>query len=600
MSQPLRPARQTRHSTTHWVLFRLHRGVSRRCGLKSALWSCESRNPSRFDFPGRGRACAIAGLFAALVVIAATSQSAAEPIHQKPPFRLLYNSDTTHIMSCTSVWRPQRNMPLRESLFIAAVDEAADAGADAFMIAPGLGWVPWWPSEILPLQKHSDWFRQHFNLPKASTSFTNYVLNGGDFVQTTVDRCHEKGMACFISFRLNDVHHKETADAPTGSHVASVPQFYTDHPQYRLGEQPRETQISWAKHVHNWALPEVREFKFKLIEELCRKYDIDGIELDYYRAPAYFRASETNLAQRTQIMTGFVRRVREALDAHTRPGRHRWLGVRIPAQQAAHGALGIDVEQFAKAGVNLFNLSASYHTEQTTSLPEIRKRLPNASVYLEMTPVVSFNGDTKNRIHRRTTPEIFWTTANVAYQRGADGLSLFNFQYFREYHDPGMGDHDRPYTEPPFELLKPLRDPAFVARQPQHYFVGSMYRTDPRRSYPLPRKMKPGAQAKFSLDLAPPAGGWKVAGRLRIQAKVRFQPADEWTATINGTEVTATADVSESYPSVYTQMHGKPEEWRAWSVPAAVLRDGRNEVVLLCKRGAPTELIGLDLAVPAQ
>lgn len=537
---------------------------------------------------------------AALVVLAVLLSNAAEPLPPKSPFRLLYNSDTTHIMSCTSVWRPNRNMPLKESMFIAAVDEAANAGADAFMIAPGLGWVPWWPSEVLPLQEHSDWFRQRFNLPKASTSFTNYVLEGGDFVRATVDRCHEKGIGCFISFRLNDVHHKETADTPTNSHVASVPQFYSDHPDFRLGEQPRETQISWAKNLHNWAIPEVREFKFKLIDELCRKYDIDGIELDYYRAPAYFRASETNLAQRTQIMTEFVGRVRGALDSRAKPGRRRWLSVRIPAQQAAHGALGIDVEQFAKAGVDLFNLSASYHTEQTTSLAEIRKRVPNASVYLEMTPVVSFNGDTKNRAHRRTTPEVFWTTANLAYQHGADGLSLFNFQYFREYHDPGMGDQDRPYTEPPFELLKQLRDPGFVARQPQHYFVGSMYRTDPRRAYPLPRKMKAGVSAKFMMDLAPPTGGWKVAGKLRLQADSPLSADDEWTATINGTEVLATSDVSETYPSVYTQMHGKPDEWRAWSVPAAVLRNGMNEIVLHCKRGAPTELIGLDLALPAQ
>ncbi|HSJ02251.1 MAG TPA: family 10 glycosylhydrolase, partial [Verrucomicrobium sp.] len=291
----------------------------------------------------------------------AKSVDATDAPSTKSPFRLLYNSDTTHILSCTSAWRPTRE-PLRESMFVSAVDEALDAGADAFLIAPGLGWVPWWPSQVLPLAQHCEWFKQRFNLPKASTSFTNYVLQGGDFLKLTVDRCHEKGAACLASFRMNDVHHKESADTPGNSHVASVPQFYTDHPVYRLGGQPRATQMSWGRYVHNWALPEVREFKFRVIEELCRNYDLDGIELDFYRAAAYFRFQETTRAQRSGIMAEFVTRVRRALDDHARPGRRRWLSVRIPSQLAAHDALGIDVAAFAAAGVDMFNLSASYHT----------------------------------------------------------------------------------------------------------------------------------------------------------------------------------------------------------------------------------------------
>lgn len=82
------------------------------------------------------------------------------------PFKLLYNSDTTHILTCTSSWRPNKE-PLADFMFEKAVDEAVDAGADAFLIAPGLGWVPWWPSQVLPLAEHCEWFKKRFNLPKA-------------------------------------------------------------------------------------------------------------------------------------------------------------------------------------------------------------------------------------------------------------------------------------------------------------------------------------------------------------------------------------------------------------------------------------------------
>ncbi|WP_157210710.1 hypothetical protein [Verrucomicrobium spinosum] len=515
----------------------------------------------------------------------------------KAPFKLLYNSDTTHILTCTSSWRPNKE-PLADFMFEKTVDEAVDAGADAFLIAPGLGWVPWWPSQVLPLAEHCEWFKRRFNLPKASTSFTSYVLRGGDFLKLTVDRCHARGAACLVSFRLNDVHHKESADAPGNSHIASVPQFYSDHPQYRLGEQSRETQISWARHVQNWTIPEVREFKFRFIEELSRNYDLDGIELDFYRAAAYFRAGETTREQRRQIMTEFMGRVRRTLDDHARAGRRRWLSVRIPGQLSAHDAQGIDVQAFAAAGVDMFNLSASYHVEQTTSLPEIRRLVPGAAIYLELTHVVSFNGDTRNRSHRRTTTEIATTTAHLAYSRGADGLSLFNFQYYRDYRDPGQTAGDGPYTEPPFELLQVLRRPEAMASLPQHYFVGLMYRNDPRRAYPFPRRVKGGESLRYVLDLAPPAQGWRREGKMRLQARSSCPEGGIWQARINGQLLPATPDVGEPYPTVYTQMHGQAGEWLAWNVPVSALRPGLNEVVITCPPDTALELLGLDLSLP--
>lgn len=537
---------------------------------------------------------------AGTALLAAPVLPAVEPSRViRAPFKLLYNSDTTHILTCTSVWRPRKE-PLQAFMFAKAVDESVEAGADAFLIAPGLGWVPWWPSQVLPLEEHTAWFRRHFQLPKAATSFTSFVLNGGDFLKLTVDRCHEKGAACLVSFRLNDVHHKETADHPGNSHIASVPRFYAEHPEFRLGEQPRATQISWARHVHNWAIPEVREFKFRFLEELCRLYDLDGVELDFYRAPAYFRAAETSREQRARIMSEFVARVRRTLDEHARPGRRRWLGVRIPARIAAHDALGVDVAAFAAAGVDFFNLSASYHVEQSTSLAEIRRRVPGAGIYLELTHVVSFNGDTRHRSHRRTTPEIYTTTAHLAHAWGADGVSLFNFQYYRDYRDPGQVGDDGPYAEPPFHLLADLRRPGDLGSRPQHYFTGSIYRTDPRRAYPFPRRVKGGETLVCRMDLAPPTGGWKQPGRLRLQAREAFPAAREgWAAACNGHPLTASAQTGEPYPTPFIQMHGRPDEWLAWNVPHAALRDGENEITFSVPKDTTLELLGMDLALPS-
>ncbi len=505
---------------------------------------------------------------------------------RKAPFRVLYSSDTTHILTCASPWRP-RGAKLSAAMFHAAVDEAADAGADAHLLQPGLGWVPWWPSKVLPLDAHAAWFREHFD-SKNSSAFVRFVLDGGDFVKLTLDRCRERGMAGFVSFRLNDAHHKADADDPKKARGDSVPRFYAEHPEFRLGPQPEQT--GYAAMLHNWAIPEVREFKFRLIEDLCRNYDLDGLELDFLRHPHFFRLGETNRDQRRAVMTEFVARVRRLLDETGRDGRHRWLCVRIPAHLASHDKLGLDVAALATAGVEMFDLSTYYHTEQQTSLAEIRRLVPDAAVFHELTQCTANDGHS----HRRSTPEQLSTTAHLAYARGADGVALFNFQYYREQsHEP-----DPPCVEPPFAIVKTLREPARVDAAPQHYFIGRNYSEPrpPRRQ--LPRIVAPGTTSRFTLDLAPPAGGWQRPGRLRIQSAIAM-PTSRWSASLNGIALASSDDISEPFSNPLTQLLGTPAALRAWTVPVEHCRDGRNEIEFTLAEGPATELIFLDLAFPA-
>ena len=71
--------------------------------------------------------------------------------------------------------------------------------------------------------------------------------------------------------------------------------------------------------MQNWAIPEVRDYKFALISEVCQNYDIDGFELDFMRHPQFFDLNETTSEQRVEIMTGFVRQVRELLNRTAQP-----------------------------------------------------------------------------------------------------------------------------------------------------------------------------------------------------------------------------------------------------------------------------------------
>jgi hypothetical protein len=111
----------------------------------------------------------------------------------------------------------------------------------------------------------------------------------------------------------------------------------------------------------------------------------------------------------------------------------------------------------------------------------------------------------------------------------------------------------------------------------------------------LPRQAAPGRAAAFTLDLAPPAGGWRHGGRLRIQCASSLGDS-RWQATLNGKTLTPLDDVSEPYPNPYPSMLGRPDQMRAWHVPAEVLRDGRNEIETSPESGKPGSIEFLDLA----
>ena len=423
------------------------------------------------------------------------------------------------------------------------------------------------------------------------------MLDGGDVVQVFIDRCRLKRQAAFISLRMNDAHHKEFSDPkpgdkPGGSIGMSVTKFYTEHPEYRL----RPGSLRGADLVQNWAVPEVRAQKMALIRELCENYDLDGLELDFLRFYSYFREEETPLEQRRAIMTSFVREVRSLMNQTARNGKHRWLCARVPCHLPALDVLGLDLKALVAAGLDMVNASEHYFTTQQHDLAAIRAQTQGAALYFELCHTI-WKGDKVLKGYdvfpfRRATREHLHTAAHLAYARGADGISLFNFAYYRQH---GQGEGRGVFGEPPFEALKALRDPQALAQEPQHWFIAQGWRAPGMKPLPLPRKIEPGKPAAFSFDLAAPASGWKQDARVRIQAD-RSLEGSEWAAAFNGEALTMTGDVSEPFPVVYPSMLGRPEELRAWGVPHSLLREGKNTFEVTLKSGEPFSVVLVDLA----
>lgn len=533
-------------------------------------------------------------LQASAAALAVSPLSHAQSVRTKAPFRVIYSNDTTNITSCISPFHKARE-PFRAKMLEATVDEVAGL-VDAHFLQPGLGMVPMWPSKVMPLESHYAWIKERYGV--GPDSFGNFVMNGGDVVQVFLDRCRVTKQAAFISFRLNDAHHKEFAepkpgDKPGTSIGMSVTRHYVEHPEYIFKRESKRG----SDLVQNWVHDDVRAQKLALIVELCENYDLDGLELDFMRFYSFFDLENTTLEQRCGIMTGFVKEVRQVLDRTERAGKRRWLCARVPCLVKGLEALGLDLLALVSVGLDMVNLSASYFTTQQMDLAAIRAQVPETTaLYVEMCHSIA-NGSKlvpgyDTFTFRRTTPEQYQTTAHLAYARGADGVSLFNFAYYRDHGGPGRG----PFAEPPFEVLKTLSERQQLAVKPNHWFLAAGWNNPYVRPPLLPRGLKEKNKAVFKLDMAAPTGGWKGEGRLRLQADATLE-GRVLQARCNGTELVSTEDVSEPFENPYPSLLGRAENMRAWKVPVTLLRDGVNEIVFFHQSGKPVTLEYLDLRV---
>lgn len=404
-----------------------------------------------------------------LPLLAATPFTSRALATSEPPIQTIYSNDTTHIFSCL---RPEVRAvsAFTDDLLATSITEAA--GVDAHFLQPGLGWMPWWKSKIYSPTDHYQWLQEEHGVNGVS-KIGQYLLDGGDMLKTLVETCSTLQVKPFLSFRLNDAHHtRDLAKAlERGRPTANMARHYWDnYESYRIGPDPN----NWDDAAFDWAIPEVINYIFSLIEEACANYDIAGLELDFLRHWVRFK-TDLPFKKRHEITSTFVARTRTMLDrtAEARGLPRRHLCIRVPANAQVRPEQGIDLTTLVEAGVDMINLSHSYFTWQDNSVSTARKEIGNeAEIYAEMTHCTNTGRATNGsgtQPYLRSTDEQFYTTAELAYEQGATGVSLFNFPYYR-YH---VTDEIGPFHEPPFHLLPKLKDREFLARQAPSYFISA-------------------------------------------------------------------------------------------------------------------------------
>ncbi len=242
-----------------------------------------------------------------------------------------------------------------------------------------------------------------------------------------------RGREALLTFRMNDDHGNDFLRT----------QFLVDHPEWRLG-----TEQYRGKGAMDFARDEVHDYTFRLIEEAVRRYDCDGIELDFNRFPTFFKDGTTE--ERVTKMNSLVERVRKMLDGVGRErGRRLVLSVRPPSNGGnppptpeTARQRGCDVPAWVTNGwVDFVAVSEFLFERGDLPIDQWKQAITTVPVYggIECTR----GGGQKN-----ITADEYRAAATQLLKKKSDGIYLFNFFTSRE-------EGEKAY-EPPFEVLRDL------------------------------------------------------------------------------------------------------------------------------------------------
>ncbi len=192
----------------------------------------------------------------------------------------------------------------------------------------------------------------YYGYPTNRVNITGDLISQGtDTLKVATGFAHANGMECFWSMRMNDTHdanHRPAKPHPLFPHLKEA------HPEWLVGNCVKRTPFGRWSSV-DYGRAEIRELAFRYIEEVCRNYDVDGIELDFFRHLCYFSSvANGGRAKPEEVndMTALMRRVR-AMTEKVGLERHRpfLILMRLPDSVEFCRDLGLDLKTWLEEGL---------------------------------------------------------------------------------------------------------------------------------------------------------------------------------------------------------------------------------------------------------
>ena len=395
-------------------------------------------------------------------------------------------------------------------------------------------------------------------LPSTRNIAQALIDQGADCLKLVVDYAHEHGMEAFWSMRMNDTH--DVAHRPEKAYLL-YPPLKVEYPEWLVGDHVKRTPHGRWSSV-DYARPEIRGLAFKFIEEVCRNYDVDGVELDFFRHMCYFKSAAMGgkaSQEERDMMTGLMRRVRSMTEEVGRErARPILVAVRVADSVEFNRGIGLDIERWLEDGLVDILITTCYFRLNPWDYSVKLGREHGVAVY----PCLSDSRVRGQSRFNRGSYASYRGRAMNAWAAGAAGIHTFNHfnpnsRVFRECGDPeALRTMDKLY-------FATVRD-----GNPSSWLAGAAnYCTVPILTPTHPKTIAPGRPLDIGITIGDDVARAQQDGyepKIQCHLEVpRIRRVDQLTVRFNEHALSG----------------GKlAKGWVDYPVPPGIVRQGANKV----------------------
>ena len=337
---------------------------------------------------------------------------------QPPSYQIIYNWDGD-----LHAWD---EVPQSTETFLATVFapvQETQVGALSWCVG---GHLARWDSEVVELE--GDALERRYDSAVSYRLAENIRLaleRGEDPDRELVQRARSLGLHAYASIRMNDNHFDgaQLEDLAALRHT-DMTQLRRQHPEWLLGSQTSE----WFALSWNLEVPQVRDHRLAYIEEVCRRYDWDGVELDWMRHP--FHLPQDDAYRLRYVLTDMQRSVRRlGDDIAAARGRPFYVTARVASSLEMCRQVGFDLPVWIEEGlVDIIIPAGAAMTDPSIDVAAFRDLCRGTEVQV----YPGLDGGLANP--RLSVPEMYRIDAAITraivanyHAARADGIYLFNW-----------------------------------------------------------------------------------------------------------------------------------------------------------------------------
>ena len=295
---------------------------------------------------------------------------------------------------------------------------AMDAGIDTYIYTTGWGFgIGLHDSQVGSVLRTKE---GHLSKNRVA----DFTRNGTDCLRINSEYVKSSGKEFFWGMRMNDTH-----DAGYGNVFMPENRFKNDNPEVMFGKGIKHGAVTAVDYLEK----KVRDFAVDYIMDVVDNYTIDGIFLDFFRHPIFFRSNANGLvATKDEIdaMNAFMRQLKGELDKRSMADATYYItSVRVPDSVEYCYDIGLDIETWLEDELTdiLFTTSYSHLNDW-----EYSARL----AHKHGVPVYPSLDESRARSewprHKRNSVRGYCGRIMNVWDAGCDGVFMFNNSGLRD------------------------------------------------------------------------------------------------------------------------------------------------------------------------